>query len=79
MNGYKVIEIDDTDQADSYLKILGDMTGAYTVPRVFINGTCIGGGDDTEKLEKKGELEPKLKEVGALANESWRNETFLFP
>lgn len=70
MNGYKVLEIDNTDNADSYLKILGDMTGAHTVPRVFINGTCIGGGDDTEQLDKKGQLEPKLKEVGALANES---------
>ena len=70
LNGYKVVEIDTTDSADEYLKILGDMTGAHTVPRVFINGTCIGGGDDTEKLEKNGELEPKLKEAGALENES---------
>jgi glutaredoxin 3 len=44
------------------------MTGADTVPRVFIGGECIGGGDDTEKLEKKGELEKKLKQVGALEN-----------
>lgn len=42
------------------------MTGAETVPRVFLDGKCIGGGDDTEKLEKSGELEKKLKEIGAL-------------
>jgi glutaredoxin 3 len=53
---------------DDYCDILGEMTGADTVPRVFINGECIGGGDDTEKLEKKGELEKKLKQVGALEN-----------
>jgi glutaredoxin 3 len=53
---------------DDYCDILGEMTGADTVPRVFIDGECIGGGDDTEKLEKKGELEKKLKQVGALEN-----------
>jgi glutaredoxin 3 len=50
------------------MDILGEMTGADTVPRVFIGGQCIGGGDDTEQLEKKGQLEKKLKEVGALEN-----------
>lgn len=44
------------------------MTGTDTVPRVFLDGKCIGGGDDTEKLDKQGELEKKLKEIGALEN-----------
>jgi glutaredoxin 3 len=53
---------------DEYQEILGQMTGADTVPRVFIAGECIGGGDDTEKLEKKGELKKKLEEADALEN-----------
>ena len=44
------------------------MTGADTVPRVFIDGECIGGGDDTEELDKQGELEKKLKKADALEN-----------
>lgn len=26
------------------------------VPRVFINGTCVGGGDETVRLSASGEL-----------------------
>jgi len=26
------------------------------VPRVFVNGECIGGGDDTVKLARTGQL-----------------------
>jgi len=54
---FKVLELDEIDDGDDYLDVLGKMTGAYTVPRVFIDGEFIGGGDDTEKLEKQGELE----------------------
>jgi glutaredoxin 3 len=53
---------------DKYVDILAEMTGEDTVPRVFIGGECIGGGDDTEKLEKQGELENKLREINALEN-----------
>jgi len=56
------------NDGDEYQEILGQMTGEDTVPRVFINGECIGGGDDTEKLEKKGELKKKLEEADASEN-----------
>jgi len=36
--------------------VLKRMTGARSVPRVFINGKCIGGGDETAALQKKGKL-----------------------
>ena len=52
-----------------------------TVPRVFIAGECIGGGDDTERLEKNGELEKQLKKVdaiGELNNQIFSNNTFSF-
>ena len=56
------------DDGDDYQEILGQMTSASTVPRVFIAGECIGGGDDTERLDKKGELEKQLKAAGAIEN-----------
>lgn len=35
---------------------LYQMTGRSTVPNVFIRGKSIGGGDDTERLYKNGQL-----------------------
>lgn len=32
-------------------------TGARTVPRVFVHGKCIGGGDETKALNQEGKLE----------------------
>ena len=37
--------------------VLGEMTGARTVPRVFIKGEFIGGGSDVKNLLESGELE----------------------
>jgi glutaredoxin 3 len=68
LKDYKVIELDEIDNGDEYQKVLGKMTNARTVPRVFIAGQCIGGGDDTERLDKKGDLEKQLKQVGAIEN-----------
>lgn len=39
---------------------------SFKVPRVFIDGKFIGGGDDTVKLDKNGELVRLLKEAGVL-------------
>ena len=36
--------------------VLLKMTGARTVPRVFIHGNCIGGGDETKALYVEGKL-----------------------
>ena len=41
-------------------------TGARSVPRVFISGDCIGGGDDVTALAQKGELKGMLVKAGAL-------------
>ncbi|CAF2999011.1 unnamed protein product [Rotaria socialis] len=66
LKDYKVIELDKIKDDDEYMDVLGRMTGEDTVPRVFIGGECIGGGDDTERLERKGELEKKLRKANAL-------------
>ncbi len=46
--------------------LLKNMTGARSVPRVFIGKTCVGGGTDVQQLQKSGMLVTLLKEVGAL-------------
>lgn len=36
------------------------MTGARSVPRVFIKGNFVGGGTDVKKLASTGELQKLL-------------------
>ncbi|XP_068451013.1 glutaredoxin-1 [Clinocottus analis] len=43
-----------------------ELTGARTVPRVFIGEECVGGGSDVEALHKSGKLESMLQSIGAL-------------
>jgi glutaredoxin 3 len=67
---YHVLELDQlSSKTNEYQDELGKLTGARTVPRVFINGKCIGGGDDTSALEKRGELEGLLREAKAIVDE----------
>mmetsp|Transcript_44727 Transcript_44727/g.83541 ORF Transcript_44727/g.83541 Transcript_44727/m.83541 type:complete len:126 (+) Transcript_44727:57-434(+) len=42
------------------------ITGARSVPRVFISGTCIGGGSEVAALHGRGELKPMLQKAQAL-------------
>jgi len=63
-----VIELDEIDDGNEYQQVLGQITNAQSVPRVFLNGECIGGGDDTEKLDRNGDLERQLKKIDAIRN-----------
>ncbi|ELV10161.1 glutaredoxin-1 [Tupaia chinensis] len=54
---------DDTDSIQNYFQVL---TGAKTVPRIFFGKDCIGGYTDLVTLQQKGELLPRLKQMGAL-------------
>jgi len=66
---YNVLELDQlSSKIDEYQNQLEKLTGARTVPRVFINGKFIGGGDDTSDLEKKGDLERLLREAKAIVD-----------
>ncbi|XP_066470476.1 glutaredoxin-1 [Tiliqua scincoides] len=53
----------DTEAIQSYFQ---QTTGARTVPRVYIGEICIGGFSDLQELHSKGELIPKLKQIGVL-------------
>ena len=66
LKSYNVIELDERNDGDALQDALGQMTGARSVPRVFIGGKCIGGGDDTERLSKDGKLKELLEQAGAL-------------
>lgn len=57
-------ELEKRDDCDEIQDVLGQLTGARSVPRVFINGEFIGGGTDVKKLYESGELS-KLVAVAA--------------
>ncbi|CAE7033941.1 MSRB3 [Symbiodinium sp. KB8] len=50
--------------------ILLGITGARTVPRVFVGGNCIGGGTDTQNLAADGSLKKMVDE----AMETYKNK-----
>ncbi|GAB0092048.1 Glutaredoxin [Sergentomyia squamirostris] len=57
-----VIELETRDDASEIQDVLGELTGARTVPRVFINGNFIGGGTDVQKMYNDGRLQKVLEE-----------------
>ncbi|WIA23563.1 hypothetical protein OEZ85_000288 [Tetradesmus obliquus] len=68
-----VVEVDQLPQhdsgdieADTLMDALAQVTGARTVPRVFIGNKFVGGGDDTARLAENGKLRKLLAEVGLL-------------
>jgi glutaredoxin 3 len=57
-----VIELDQDHEGSHIQDLMLKMTGASTVPRVFINGRFVGGGDETVALKNSGELSKMLQE-----------------
>ncbi|XP_004470710.1 glutaredoxin-1 [Dasypus novemcinctus] len=53
----------DTNAIQAYLQ---QLTGARTVPRVFIGKDCIGGCSELVNMQKSGELEIRLRQIEAL-------------
>lgn len=56
----KVYELDRREDGPLLQDILGAMTKARTVPRVFIRGECIGGCSELQTLHRNGQLEGML-------------------
>jgi len=61
-----VLELDLRDDGENIQAALGEITGARSVPRVFVGGKFIGGGDDTARMAGNGELKNLLTSAGAL-------------
>lgn len=59
---FSTLELDELSPVDcsALQDALQDLTGARTVPRVFIKGQCIGGCDDTLRMQADGTLAEKL-------------------
>jgi len=53
-------EIDVTED-DAAREKLVETTGMRTVPQIFIGETHVGGFDDLDALERKGQLDPLLQ------------------
>jgi len=64
---FEVVEIDERKDMDEIQTYMKKLTGASSVPRLFIGGRFIGGGDDTAAAHKNGKLEAILKDADALA------------
>ncbi|XP_010121082.1 PREDICTED: glutaredoxin-2, mitochondrial-like [Chlamydotis macqueenii] len=55
---YTAVELDMNANGSQFQDILEQMTGGRTVPRVFVNGTFVGGATDTQRLHEEGKLLP---------------------
>ncbi|XP_033879493.1 glutaredoxin-2, mitochondrial-like isoform X2 [Acipenser ruthenus] len=42
--------------------VFNEIGTPYKVPRVFVNGTCIGGGSETKELHQRGKLLPLVEQ-----------------
>lgn len=58
---FLVVELDNRHDGAVIQNILGEITDASTVPRVFVDGKFIGGGTEVKKLNESGELKKLLK------------------
>ncbi|KAK9806845.1 hypothetical protein WJX72_004762 [[Myrmecia] bisecta] len=56
---YAFMDIDLRPDMEAIQMFLALLTGERTVPRIFINGKCIGGARELELLERSGQL-PKM-------------------
>ncbi|KAJ7332370.1 hypothetical protein JRQ81_014550 [Phrynocephalus forsythii] len=55
---YTAVELDMYENGSQFQDVLHQMTGGRTVPRIFINGTFVGGASDTQRLHREGKLLP---------------------
>jgi glutaredoxin 3 len=58
---FLAVEIEDMPECQDIQDALNELTGARSVPRVFVDGKFIGGGTDVKKLCETGELQKMLQ------------------
>jgi len=66
-NAITVMELETRSDCAAIQDYLLDLTGGRSVPRVFVDGEFIGGGDETESMVRSGRMEALLKEKGIIA------------
>lgn len=52
----KIFEIENDPEMNKIQDHMAKQTGARSVPRVFIGGKFVGGGDEVTKLKSSGKL-----------------------
>ena len=57
----EVLEIEDHPEMDAIQAYHATLTGARSVPRVWVNQKFVGGCDDVLAKIKKGEIQKMLK------------------
>ncbi|GFN80644.1 glutaredoxin [Plakobranchus ocellatus] len=57
---YEVLEIERLQDCSDIQDYLLKLTGGRSVPRVFVNGKFIGGGDDVVAKDNNGQLKALL-------------------
>jgi len=62
--GVKFAEIDVSNDPETRERLFSE-TGSPTVPQIFINGASVGGYDDIALLDRRGALDPLLREAPA--------------
>ncbi|XP_048802853.1 glutaredoxin 2 isoform X2 [Tympanuchus pallidicinctus] len=65
---YTAVELDVNKNGSQFQDILEQMTGGRTVPRVFVNGTFVGGATDTQRLHEEGKLLPLIHQCQVKTN-----------
>lgn len=58
---YTAVELDKRADGHAIQNILEQMTGARTVPRIFVQGECLGGCSDIKELYNSGKLAEILR------------------
>ena len=49
---FEWLDIDKLDDSEKIQKYMGKLTGARSVPSVFVGGQFVGGGDETEAAHR---------------------------
>ncbi|XP_062984686.1 glutaredoxin-1 [Elgaria multicarinata webbii] len=63
---FEYIDLTNLKDMEAIQDYLLQITGARTVPRIFVGGISVGGFTDLDALKRSGELELMLKKIGAL-------------
>ena len=58
---YQVLEIENHQDMNDIQNYMAEKTGGRSVPRVFIDGKFVGGGDDMVRLAQNGKLAELVK------------------
>ena len=61
-----MVELDNRKDGSDIQAYLKKLTGASSVPRVFVGGRSVGGCDDTVAAQRSGQLTEMLQSASAL-------------